>query len=83
MQDQLNENITNCLKGTVLKLNKYICQERFLIKIKLFNVSLKAKICLDDIFLGMDIKRIRERQKGARVLRSLKQCTGMFLVVNI
>ena len=43
-----------------------MCQARFLIKIELFNVSLKVKICLDDIFLGMDIKRIRERQKGAR-----------------
>ena len=50
----------------ILKQKKDICQERFLIKIELFNVSLKAKICLDDIFLGMDIKRIRERQKGAR-----------------
>ena len=43
-----------------------MCQERFLIKIELFNVSLKTKICLDDIFLGMYIKGIRERQKGAR-----------------
>ena len=58
------------LNNNSLKQKKYICQERFLIKIELFNVSLKAKICLDDIFLGMDIKRIRERQKGARVLRS-------------
>ena len=49
-----------------LKQKKDMCQERFLIKIELFNVSLKTKICLDDIFLGMDIKRIRERQKGAR-----------------
>ena len=41
----LNMNVLNykVLTENILKLKKDICQERFLIKIELFNVSLKAK----------------------------------------